>query len=173
MQTLLELNTPASKLESMITVLNKYDRLDRKQSHNYDIDLEVNDDDDADDDDREDAEEKKEILSQQSLPEISTENDDELCVSCKTGEGLTRLIDIIQKRILIVSNRVTCAYRVLQGGQLYQVLVNGGICTIENMMVDKDDPQFIHLKCLFSKSDYGKFQAFYSGASKYQVSSGF
>jgi 50S ribosomal subunit-associated GTPase HflX len=162
-QTLHELNVPASKLESMITVFNKYDLLDQQTTKNLPI-VEEHDDDDEDD-----AEE--EILSEKSVPEINTENENGLCISCTTGQGLDKLIDIVQRRLMIASDRVTCEYRVLQGGQLYQTLANGDLCTIENMIVDEDDPQFIRLKCLFSKTGYAKFQAHYSSASKYRISS--
>jgi 50S ribosomal subunit-associated GTPase HflX len=150
LQTLLELNVSASKLESMITVYNKYDLLDQQTSEK-------------------DQEEEKEMLPQKSIPEINIENDNGIYISCKTGQGLGELLDIVQKRLMIASDRVTCEYRVLQGGQLYQALVNDGLCSIENMIVDEDDSQFIRLKCLFSRTAYAKFQAHYRGASKYQI----
>ncbi|CAF3560666.1 unnamed protein product [Rotaria socialis] len=140
MQTLRELDIPSSKLDSMITVFNKYDLFDQE------------DDDKA--------------ISKQEIPD----NNNRLYISCKTGQGLDQLIDVLEKKLMIASDRVTCEYRVLQGGQLYQVLANGNQCTIENMIVDEDDPQFIHLKCLFSKIAYAKFQAHYNGASKYLIS---
>ncbi len=161
LQTLLELNVPASKLESMITVFNKSDLLGQQTSENQQID--ENEDDD-------DEEEEEEISLQKPIPEIDINNENGLHISCKTGQGLDQLVDIVQKRLMIASDRVTCEYRVLQGGQLYQALVNGDLCTIENMIVDEDDPQFIRLKCLFSKAAFGKFQAHYRGASKYQIS---
>ncbi len=168
LQTLLELDVPAAKLESMITVYNKYDLLDQQTSKNQ----QINDEDHVDDadEDEEEEEEEKENLSQKSIPEINIENDNALYISCKTGQGLGELVDILQKRLMIASDRITSEYRVLQGGQLYQALVNGDLCTIENMIVDEDDPQFIRLKCLFSKPAYAKFQAHYRGASKYQIS---
>lgn len=127
MDTLLELDVPTSKLESMITVFNKSD-----------------------------------LLEQQI-------DDEGLQVSCKTGEGLGELIDIVQQRLMIASDRVTCEYRVLQGGQLYQTLVNDNLCTIETMTVDENEPQFIRLKCLFSKVAFAKFEARYPGAAKYKI----
>jgi 50S ribosomal subunit-associated GTPase HflX len=163
-QTLLELDVPSSKLESMITVFNKYDLLEEQKSENH----QINEEEDVDDVDEND-EEEKEISSQKSIPEINLENDNGLYISCKTGQGLDQLVDIVQKKLMIASDRVTCEYRVLQGGQLYQTLVNENLCTIENMIVDEDDPQFIRLKCLFSKAAYAKFQAHYRGASKYQI----
>ena len=167
LQTLLELDVPAAKLESMITVYNKYDLLDQQTSKNH----QTNDEDHVDDEDEEEEEEEKKNLSQKSIAEIDIENDNRLYISCKTGHGLGELVDILQKRLMIASDRITSEYRVLQGGQLYQVLVNGDLCTIENMIVDEDDPQFIRLKCLFSKTAYAKFQSHYRGASKYQISS--
>jgi len=165
LQTLLELDVPSSKLETMITVFNKYDLLDEQTSKNHQIDEKQDDDDDDEDD-----EEEKEISSQKSIPEINIDDENRLYISCKTGQGLDQLVDIVQKRLMIASDRVTCEYRVLQGGQLYQALVNENLCTIENMIVDENDPQFILLKCLFSKPAYAKFQAHYRGASKYQIS---
>lgn len=161
MQTLLELNVPSSKLKSMITVYNKYDLLGQESSEKYPID--------PNNEEEEDDEDEDEMLSDKSIPEINIENDNGLYISCKTGQGLEQLIDIVQKRLMIASDRITCEYRVLQGGQLYQALANGDLCTIENMIVDEDDPQFIRLKCLFSKVAYAKFQAHYPGASKYQI----
>jgi 50S ribosomal subunit-associated GTPase HflX len=161
LQTLLELNVSASKLESMITVYNKYDLLDQQTSEKHQTD--------EDNDGDEDQEEEKEMLPQKSIPEINIENDNGIYISCKTGQGLGELLDIVQKRLMIASDRVTCEYRVLQGGQLYQALVNDGLCSIENMIVDEDDSQFIRLKCLFSRTAYAKFQAHYRGASKYQI----
>jgi 50S ribosomal subunit-associated GTPase HflX len=171
MKTLLELDVPSSKFESMITVFNKYDLLGGQTSEKQQINEEKGDDDGDDEDDDEDAEEEKEISSSKPIPEINIENENRLYISCKTGQGLDQLVDIVQKRLMIASDRVTCEYRVLQGGQLYQALVNNNLCTIENMIVDENDPQFIHLKCLFSKPAYAKFQAHYRGASKYQISS--
>jgi 50S ribosomal subunit-associated GTPase HflX len=146
LQTLLELNVSASKLESMITVYNKYDLLDQQTSEKHQTD--------EDNDGDEDQEEEKEMLPQKSIPEINIENDNGIYISCKTGQGLGELLDIVQKRLMIASDRVTCEYRVLQGGQLYQALVNDGLCSIENMIVDEDDSQFIRLKCLFSRTAY-------------------
>ena len=37
------------------------------------------------------------------------------------------------------------------------------------MIVDENDPQFIHLKCLFSKDAFAKFQVHYLGALQYQI----
>ncbi len=158
MQTLLELNVPSSKLQSMITVCNKCDLLGQQVSEKHQIDQD-------DEDDEED-----ETVSQKSIPEINIELDNRLYISCQTGQGLDQLVRIVQEKLMIASDRVTCEYRVLQGGQLYQALVNDNLCTIENMIVDEKDPQFIHLKCLFSKTAYAKFQAHYRGASKYQIS---
>jgi len=166
LQTLLELNVPSSKLKSMITVCNKCDLLGQQLSEKHPIDQ-----DDEHDDDDEDDDEENEILSQKSIPEINIEHDNRLYISCQTGQGLDQLVGIVQEKLMIASDRVTCEYRVLQGGQLYQALVNDNLCTIENMIVDEKDPQFIHLKCLFSKTAYAKFQAHYRGASKYQISS--
>ncbi|CAF1263925.1 unnamed protein product [Rotaria sordida] len=154
-QTLRELDIPSSKLESIITVFNKYDLLNQQTS---------------DEQDNNEDEEEEKIFSQKSIPDINIENNNRLYISCKTNQGLNQLTDILQKKLMIASDRITCVYRVLQGGQYYQVLVNDDICTIENMIVDEHDPQFIHLKCLFSKAAYAKFQAHYSGASKYQIS---
>ncbi|UJR15568.1 hypothetical protein I4U23_002506 [Adineta vaga] len=104
---------------------------------------------------------KSDLLEDSSQEKSNSEIDNELKVSCKTGQGLNQLIDTIQERLMIASNRITCEYRVLQGGQLYQVLVTENVCSIDTMIVDEDDPQFIHLKCLFSKPGYAKFQARY------------
>ena len=163
LQTLLELDVPASKLESMITVYNKYDLLGRETSEDHQTDAE---EEEADDDHKEG---EKDSLSPKSIPEIDDKNENRLYISCKTSQGLGELEDIVQKRLMIASDRVTCEYRVLQGGQLYQALVNDDLCTIENMVVDEEDPQFIRLKCLFSKPAFAKFQAHYRGASKYQI----
>ena len=149
-QTLIELDVPTSKLESMITVFNKSDLLNTKAS-------------DSDDDDND-------VDSQKSKLDIAIDQNKGLVISCKTGQGLGELVDLVQKQLMIASGRVTCQYRVLQGGQLYQELVNGDFCTVENMIVDEDDPQFIHLKCLFSQVAFAKFQAHFPGASKYQTS---
>ncbi len=165
-KTLLELNVPASKLESMITVFNKSDLLSQQKSEDHQTD--ENEEDDNDDD--HEKEEEGEISSQKPIPEIDIDHENGLHISCKTGQGLDQLIDIVQKKLMIASDRVTCEYRVLQGGQLYQTLVNDDLCTIENMIVDENDPQFIRLKCLFSKVAFAKFQAHYRGASKYQIS---
>jgi len=150
----------------MITVFNKSDLLGEQTSENQQIDEAEEDVDDDDEDD----EEEKETSSQKTISEIDIENDGGLYISCKTGQGLDQLVDIVQKKLMIASDRITCEYRVLQGGQLYQVLVTGDFCTIENMIVDENDPQFIRLKCLFSKVAYAKLQAHYPGASKYQIS---
>ncbi len=166
METLLELDVPSSKLESMITVFNKYDLLGEQTSEDHQVDEE----EDVEDDEEDDEEEEKDISSQKSIPEINIDDENGLYISCKTGQGLDQLVDIVQKRLMIASDRVTSEYRVLQGGQLYEALVNGDLCTIENMIVDENDPQFIRLKCLFSKTAYAKFQAHYRGASKYQIS---
>ncbi|CAF2523480.1 unnamed protein product [Rotaria sp. Silwood2] len=166
-QTLRELNIPSSKLESMITVFNKFDLLNQQTSEDQQIDEQDNNEVEEE---QEDEEEEK-ILSQKPIQDVNIENHNRLYISCKTGQGLDQLTDTLQKKLMIASDRVTCEYRVLQGGQFYQVLVNDNICTIENMIVDEHDPQFIRLKCLFSKTAYAKFQARYSGALKYQISS--
>ncbi|CAF3454961.1 unnamed protein product [Rotaria sp. Silwood1] len=166
-QTLRELDIPSSKLESMITVFNKYDLLNQQTSDDQQIDEQDNNDDEEV---QEEEEEEEKVILQKSISDSNIENNNRLYISCKTGQGLDQLLDVLQKKLMIASDRVTCEYRVLQGGQLYQVLVNGDICTIENMTVDEHDPQFIRLKCLFSKAAYAKFQARYSGASKYQIS---
>ena len=165
MQTLAELDVPTSKLESMITVFNKSDLLNQQTSEN-----EQNKDSDGDGDDEDDIEDATDSNSQKPIPEIEINNKDGLTISCKTGEGLDQLIDLVQKKLMIASSRVTSKYRVLQGGQLYQALANGDFCTIENMTVDEEDQQFIQLKCLFSKAAFAKFQARFPGASKYQIS---
>lgn len=148
----------------MITVFNKSDLLNQQTSENE------QNKDSVDDDDEDDAEDATDSSPQKSIPEIEIDNKDGLTISCKTGEGLDQLIDLVQKKLMIVSGRVTCKYRVLQGGQLYQALANGDFCTVENMIVDEEDQQFIQLKCLFSKTAFAKFQARFPGASKYQIS---
>lgn len=162
-KTLQELDIPSSKLDSMITVFNKSDLLNQPTSESQ----QINEEDDSESDE---VEEDEQTVSHQPTRDINMDNKNTTYISCKTGEGLDQLIDVLQKRLMIASDRVKCQYRVLQGGQLYQVLVNGEICTIENMIVDEQDSQFIHLKCLFSKTAYAKFQARYGGASKYLVS---
>lgn len=153
MDTLLELDVPTAKLESMITVFNKSDLLGQQT-------FEEN----LDEDDIEEEEEEEEELDLMDF-----EDGEGIKVSCKTGEGLDQLIDLVQKRLMIASDRIIREYRVLQGGQLYQTLVNDELCTIENMVVDDNDSQFIRLKCLFSKVAFAKFQARYPGAVKYQI----
>ena len=136
-QTLNELNVSPSKIQSMITVFNKSDLLEKEVT---------------------------------SLEQFNSGKSSGLFVSCNTGQGLDQLMETIQNKLMVASERVSCQYRVLQGGQLYQTLVDGNICSIESMTVDENDPQFIHLKCLFSKSSYAKFQSRFPGAAKYQVS---
>ena len=162
-ETLRELNVPESKLKSMITVLNKSDLLGQQSSEDHQTDENEEDEDEVED-------EEEETSSQKPTPNIDIDHENGLNISCKTSQGLDQLTDIIQKRLMIASDRVTCEYRVLQGGQLYQILANGDLCTIENMTVDENDPQYIRLKCLFSKVAFAKFQAHYRGASKYQIS---
>ncbi|CAF1416676.1 unnamed protein product [Adineta steineri] len=151
LQTLQELNVPQSKIESMITVFNKYDLLGQQSPE--------------ENQDKPNEESKSDIKERNIFSQIH----DKLCISCQTGQGLDELVDLVQKRILIVSDRITCEYRVLQGGQLYQTLVSGDLCTIKTMIVDEHDPQYIHLECFFSKTAYAKFQAHYPGALKYQI----
>lgn len=171
-KTLRELNLPASKLESMITVFNKCDLLNKQLSETKQINKDEKEDDSDDDEDDDDDSENdtEETYSEKPMSDINIENNNALYISCKTGQGLDQLVNIIQTKLMTASDRVVCEYRVLQGGQLYQILVNGDICTIENMIVDEQDSQYIRLKCFFSKPAYAKFQARYCGATKYQIS---
>ena len=135
LKTLRDLDIPASKLESMITVYNKADLFDKHNSEGEE-----------------------------------TDDDQALYISCQTGQGLDQLVQLVQQRLMIASDRVTHEYRVLQGGQLYQILSQGDICNVEEMTVDEQDSQFIRLKCLFSRTAFDKFQSRYAGAAKYRVS---
>jgi 50S ribosomal subunit-associated GTPase HflX len=159
LQTLHELNVPATKLQSMITVYNKADLLDQPRSENLPII------DDAEDDDEED----ETVATDSSLSDTDLKREDGLYISCKTRRGLDQLVAVIQDKLMVASDRVVYEYRVLQGGELYQLLAQGAHCTIEKMLVDEKDPQFIRLKCLFSRAAYAKFQARYVGAAKYQL----
>lgn len=174
LKTLEELNVPASKLDSMITVYNKADLMGQKKSIEKSIlEADKDDDDDHDDDDDDDNDKEKDHSdgtdneSAVGMQQLKSEND--LYISCKTGQGLDRLIDLIQKKLLVASDRITCEYRVLQGGELYRLLVEGNFCSIQQMVVDEQNPQFIRLKCLFSKGAFAKFRARYGSASKYQI----
>ena len=163
LQTLRELDVPAAKLESMITVYNKADLLDQPRSETLPI---INDGEEEEEDD--DADETVATdTSPSDTPDLKRE--DGLYISCKTRKGLDQLVAVLQEKLMVASDRVVCEYRVLQGGELYQLLAQGAHCTIEKMLVDDDDPQFIRLKCLFSRAAFAKFQARYAGAAKYQL----
>lgn len=163
LRTLQDLNVPDDKLKSMITVCNKSDLLNQaKSTINQPIENEEEDDVDEE-------VEGKEEKAEEASGDIDFKNENDLYISCKTGEGLNRLIDLLQERLVVASDRVMREYRVLQGGELYQILAQGDFCTVETMIVDESNPQFIHLKCLFSKAAFSKFQARYPGARKYQL----
>ena len=109
------------------------------------------------------------LTADSSVSDTDVNREDGLYISCETQQGLGQLVDVIQEKLMVASDRVVCEYRVLQGGEIYQMLAGGMHCTIEAMLVDEHDPQFIRLKCLFSRAAYAKFQARYAGASKYQL----
>ena len=169
LKTLQELNVPPSKLESMITVYNKSDLLNEGKSTGTSL---IEDEEGADDDDNEsDSDDNQAATDTKESSDVELKNDDDLLISCKTGQGLDRLLGLIQEKLLIASDRITYEYRVLQGGELYRLLSEGNFCTIEQMVVDESNPQFIRLKCIFSKASYGKFRGRYAAASKYQINS--
>jgi 50S ribosomal subunit-associated GTPase HflX len=141
LQTLRDLNLSTDKLQTMITVNNKIDLLNDAADSHM-----------------------------QHAVDNST-NENELFISCRTRQGFQQLLHVIEQRLLVASDRIIAEYRVLQGGELYQILVHGQFCAIEYMIVDDNDPQYIRLKCLFSKIAYDKFQARYTGASKYRLES--
>ena len=93
---------------------------------------------------------KADLLNQPTLDSSVSDTDlnreDGLYISCETQQGLGQLVDVIQEKLMVASDRVVCEYRVLQGGELYQMLAGGMHCTIEAMLVDEHDPQFIRLE---------------------------
>ena len=171
LKTLQELNVPPSKLESMVTVCNKSDLLNEGKSTEKTLIEDKEEEEDDDDDESESDNDQAASTTKERAIDVELTNDNDLLISCKTGQGLDRLIDLIQEKLLIASDRITYEYRVLQGGELYRLLSEGNFCTIEQMVVDENNPQFIRLKCLFSKTSYGKFRARYGAAAKYQITS--
>ena len=55
---------------------------------------------------------------------MNIENNDGLYISYKSSQGFDQLIDLVQNKLMITSDRVRREYRVLQGGQVYKTLVN-------------------------------------------------
>ncbi|CAF0954766.1 unnamed protein product [Didymodactylos carnosus] len=152
-QTLKDLDVSDSKLKSMLTVYNKCDLIDGSQNQITTVQVENTNNDQSQSEDTELLEQKQDSANL-------------IHVSCKEGTGLSNLATLIENNLLVMSDRVTTLFRVLQGGELYNVLLRES--DVETTYVDDENPQFLYMKCLFSKVAFAKLKARYG--TKYMIS---
>lgn len=126
-----DLDVNEQKLSNMITVYNKYDKLDTNSKHNIDLKNKFNN--------------------------ILQMNKNAFAISCVNGFGINDLLKMIETKLISIREYLELVLKVQQGSQELSYLYKN--CTVKQVTTFEDDEnaQFVLVNVLFDKKNAVKF----------------